>query len=70
MNEYVKKQKFVEKELAALLKQIYLDIVNVTYTKHQSSEEFVNVYFENGCKSFCVTADSLYAIVKDVINNI
>ena len=71
MKEYQEKYMFTVGELKKLCKVINPKIVNVYYTKHENNEEEITISFENGYKKkVCVTADSLKAMVVDVMKEI
>lgn len=61
---------FVEKKLANLLYAIDSDIVNVSYIKKGPEEYVLLSYANHYSKMICITADSLLAIVKDVLKAI
>lgn len=66
---FLKKKRFVEHELAQLLKAANSKIINVTYGIKDDADETVYVTMENGCGyEIDVSADSLMAIAKDVTN--
>lgn len=69
--EYIEKKYFVEKSLKDLLWHINNEIDRVKYEKvTPSNEEYVDIYYINNYrKRICVTADSLKAIVIDVLRN-
>lgn len=64
------KKNFVEHELARLLYAIDSDIVNVSYIKKGPEEYVLLSYANHYSKMICITADSLLAIVKDVLRSI
>lgn len=65
------KAEFVHKYLQPLLRQIGYNIKFATYFRYDNKEEFVKINYENGyTKLINVTADSLKAIVYDVLRGI
>ncbi len=71
MDEFKQKYFFVIGELKELLRAINPKVTATHYTHSKNGEEYVVVAFENGYnKKICVTADSLKAIVVDVLGEI
>lgn len=68
-DEIETKTEFVKKHLSPLLQAADLRIHNAKYRVHpESHEEIVSVVYESGfVRDVCVTADSLRAIVDDVM---
>lgn len=70
MNEKQRKAKFVKEHFAQLLRAMQCEISNAEYTVMDNGEEYVIITYTNGfTKRICVSADSLRAIVIDVVNN-
>ncbi len=64
------KQIFVENPLAAVLREIDENVESVSYycANEPSFEEYVIIDFAGGgIKRVCITADSLTAVVRDVL---
>lgn len=71
--EQCKKFIFVSCALSALMRQIDPNILSLTYIRSETTNgtEVVNINYSSGyTKSVDVTADSLLAIAKDVLNHI
>lgn len=71
------KQDFVRCELSALLRCVDKSIAGALYEECDNGEEYVNILYgeSGGCGSYhtttvCVTADSLSAMVKDVLREV
>lgn len=70
-SEEGKKRAFVAHELTALLQKCDSYVDKADYIREADGEEYVTVIFKvNGSKRICVTADSLSAITRDVLNHI
>lgn len=69
MSEYGKKAAFVEKYLSPLLVAADMQIKSASYRCHiATSEEYVDIIYIGGHKRrVCVTADSLQALILDVM---
>ncbi len=69
LDETEKKTVFVREYLSPLLRAADLNIDNAKYRIHPDShEEIITVTYNNGfAKDICVTADSLRAIITDVM---
>lgn len=69
LDETAKKTEFVREYLSPLLRAADLNIDNAKYRIHPDShEEIITVTYNNGfAKDICVTADSLRAIITDVM---
>lgn len=49
----------------------YADIIDMTYEKEDSGEEYIYVTYKSNCqRRICVTASSCAAIMLDFLNNI
>ena len=69
--EQNKKFWFVGSELKALVRKIDKNVVDLTYMCSETTgTEIVNINYSSGyTKSVNVTADSLLAIARDVLNH-
>lgn len=65
------KPEFVEKYLKPLVVALGVGVVNVVYRKTSEHDEIVTLIYENGYTTDVnVTADSLSAIVRDVMTGL
>lgn len=67
------KASFVKKfcELVKNNTMEYADIIDMTYEKEDSGEEYIYVTYKSNCqRRICVTASSCAAIMLDFLNNI
>lgn len=69
MNEYARKGAFVEKYLSPMLAAADMQIKSASYRRHiNTGEEYVDIIYIGGHKRrVCVTADSLQALILDVM---
>lgn len=69
MNEYARKGAFVEKYLSPMLAAADMQIERASYRYHiATGEEYVDIIYIGGHKRrVCVTADSLQALILDVM---
>lgn len=69
MNEYARKGAFVEKYLSPMLAAADMQIERASYRCHiATGEEYVDIIYIGGQKRrVCVTADSLQALILDVM---
>lgn len=69
MNEYARKGAFVEKYLSPMLPTADMQIERASYRCHiATGEEYVDIIYIGGHKRrVCVTADSLQALILDVM---
>lgn len=69
MNEYARKSAFVEKHLSPMLAAADMQIERASYRCHiATGEEYVDIIYIGGHKRrVCVTADSLQALILDVM---
>lgn len=69
MNEYARKGAFVEKYLSPMLAAADMQIERASYRCHiATGEEYVDIIYIGGHKRrVCVTADSLQALILDVM---
>lgn len=67
--ENSEKVEFIKKELTVLIKKIAPDVKKLEYIySRPSCEEYCKIYFVGGgITKVCITADSLSAIVVDVL---
>lgn len=71
LNRKEDKPAFVEKYLKPLVVALQIGIANVVYRKTSEHDEIVTLIYENGYTTDKnVTADSLSAIVRDVIEGL
>lgn len=70
MNEYQKKQEFVEKYLEPLIKAADCSVESVVYTSDNG--EYVTIRYRQSQYEIrvCVGADSLPALIRDVMKKI
>lgn len=69
--EKQRKERFVEKHLKPLIVAMGLDIINVVYRTDGEYNEIVTLFYESGYTvNKDVTADSLPALVRDVIKEL
>lgn len=68
-DEYDRKAAFVEKHLAPMLAAAEMQVKHAEYRHHiATNEEYVDIVYISGYKCrVCVTADSLGALVADVM---
>ena len=67
------KASFVKKfcELVRNNTMEYADLIDMTYEKEDSGEEYIYVTYKSNCqRRICVTASSCAAIMLDFLNNI
>ncbi len=69
IDETEQKTEFVKNYLSPLLRAAGVRVDNAKYRKHpESHEKIVTVTYESGfARDVCVTADSLRAIIADVL---
>ena len=69
INEYARKGAFVEKYLSPMLAAADMQIKSASYRRHiNTGEEYVDIIYIGGHKRcVCVTADSLQALILDVM---
>lgn len=69
MNEYARKGAFVEKYLSPMLAAADMQIERASYRCHiATGEEYVDIIYIGGLeRRVCVTADSLQALILDVM---
>ncbi len=70
MNEYQKKQEFVEKHLEPLIKATDFSVESVVYTSDNG--EYVTIRYRKSKNEtrVCVGGDSLAALTRDVMKKI
>ena len=70
MNEYQKKQEFVEKHLEPLIKAADFSVESVVYTSDNG--EYVTIRYRKSKNEIrvCVGGDSLAALTRDVMKKI
>lgn len=69
--EQKRKYEFVKYKLQPLLQEIEYNIIKAEYAITEYNEEYVIITYENNFKrKICVTADSIKAIVIDVIRQV
>lgn len=70
MNEYQKKQEFVEKHLEPLIKAADCSVESVAYTSDNG--EYVTIRYRKSKNEIrvCVGGDSLAALTRDVMKKI
>lgn len=69
LNDYARKGEFVTKYLSPMLAAADMNVENATYRCHiDTHEEYVDIVYKGGHKRrVCVTADSLQALIFDVM---
>ena len=67
---YIKKAKFVRERLSPLLVDAYPEVLGATY-EEKDKKESVDIYYCDGAiVKVDVTADSLPALIQDVLDKI
>ena len=69
LNDYARKGEFVAKYLSPMLAVADMNVETATYRCHvDTHEEYVDIVYKGGHKRrVCVTADSLQALILDVM---
>lgn len=69
LNDYARKGEFVAKYLSPMLAAADMNVESATYRCHiDTHEEYVDIVYKGGHKRrVCVTADSLQALIFDVM---
>ena len=70
MNEYQKKQEFVEKHLEPLIKAADFSVESVVYTSDNGEYVTIRYIQSPNAVRVCVSGDSLAALTRDVMKKI